>query len=84
MGVYFLVIAANEQRHGRVEQGGWTITLALHMQAARRRQPLKKNDLYHEVTCSIFNMDSVSTTCLLLITQPVGGEKLKRLSAIRY
>lgn len=62
---------AADERHGRVEQGGWSITLALHMQAARRRQPLK-NDLYYY---GISHMDSVYTTCIPVVTQPVCGEK---------
>jgi hypothetical protein len=35
--------AADGCSFGRVEQGGGTITLTLHMQAACRRQPLKKD-----------------------------------------
>jgi hypothetical protein len=47
--------AADECLLGRVEQGGGSITLALYMQAACRRQPLKR-DLCCS-TCTIFHLD---------------------------
>lgn len=49
--------AAEDCLLGRVEQGGGRITLALYMQAACRRQPLKRDLCYS--TCTIFHLDSV-------------------------
>jgi hypothetical protein len=58
--------AADECLLGRVEQGGGSITLALYMQAACRRQPLKR-DLCCS-TCTIFHLDSVIDHVLLFFT----------------
>jgi hypothetical protein len=82
--------AADECLFGRVEQGGGSITLALHMQAACRRQPLKR-DLCCS-TCTIFHLDSVIGHVsivlhlfmfVLVATQPVDIEKWKEVSSIR-